>query len=268
MQTATREAPRGFFNTGMTTFRREGVRGLYRGTTPALAFGLIENTVAFAVNEQLKRILIQQQLQGSRSCACGELPLWKLACCGAAGGFLHCCFSCPTEVVKCRMQVVGSQFLGPLDCAKQTLCAEGVAGLYKGFLPFVLREVPFYLTFFVSYEVICSSFQRGTAVSPVSRERVDLSPFEIITAGGIAGMIGWSGVQPLDTAMVRIQTGQGAGGSSGSFSRTCSEIYRIGGWRGFFPGWVPAMLRAFPANAALFLGFEGSRRGCSFVFQS
>lgn len=266
MQTTT-EA-RGFLRTGFLTFQREGVRGLYHGTTPALVFGLLENTIAFGVNEQLKRHLIKRQRMkgGSRD---ADLPLEQLAFCGAAGGLVHCVFSCPTEVVKCKLQVVGSPYRGPIDCFQSILRTKGVPGLYAGFLPFVLREVPFYLTFFATYEVLCGKMQRrGVAEGLPLRKRDDLSAFEIICAGGFAGMLGWSGVQPFDTAMVRMQTGQGAGGQSSSFVQTCTEIYRAGGWRGFFPGWVPAMLRAFPANAALFVGFEGSRRALHSTFES
>jgi len=264
MQTSAEQ--RGFFRTGLSTLRHEGVRGLYHGTTPALVFGLLENTIAFGVNEQLKRHLMKQQVKNGRR-KDAELPLEQVAFCGAAGGLVHCAFSCPTEVVKCKLQVTGSPFRGPIHCMQSTVQTHGVAGLYKGFLPFVLREIPFYLCFFTTYEIICGKFQhRGAAQGAPPRKREHLSALEIICAGGLAGMIGWSGVQPFDTAMVRMQTGKGAGGECGSFLQTCGAIYRAGGWRGFFPGWIPAMLRAFPANAALFVGFEGSRRVLNTMF--
>lgn len=263
MQTATQG--QGFLRTAMNTFRLEGVRGLYHGTTPALMFGLIENTIAFGANEQLKRHLMARQKRQGRKDA--ELPLEQLALCGAASGLVHCAFSCPTEVVKCKLQVANSPFRGPIDCLTSTLRTQGIAGLYAGFTPFVLREVPFYLCFFATYEVLCGKFQnRGVAAGQAPRTRDSLSAAEVICAGGLAGMVGWSGVQPFDTAMVRMQTGQGAGGECGSFLQTCGAIYRSGGWRGFFPGWIPAMMRAFPANAALFVGFEGARRGLNSVF--
>ena len=33
-------------------------------------------------------------------------------------------------------------------------------------------------------------------------------------------------------------------------------IYRTEGWRGFFAGFTPCVLRAIPANAAAFTAFE------------
>jgi len=262
MQTATGQ--HGFVRTALNTFQHEGVRGLYRGTTPALVFGLLENTIAFGANEQLKRHLMKRQLEQGGG---HELPLHQLAGCGAFSGFVHCAFSCPTEVVKCKLQVSDSPYKGPIHCMQSTLRTQGIGGLYAGFTPFVLREVPFYMCFFFTYEYLCGKFQqRGVAAGAPPRSRDSLSTVEVICAGGLAGMVGWSGVQPMDTCMVRMQTGKGAGGECGSFLQTCGSIYRAGGWRGFFPGWIPAMLRAFPANAALFVGFEGARRTLNNIF--
>jgi len=266
MQTSSASLESGFLRTGLNTLRHEGIRGLYHGTTPALVFGLLENTIAFGANEQLKRHLMQRQRQqgGGKD---AELPISQLAACGAFSGFVHCGFSCPTEVVKTKLQIVGSPYRGPIDCIQSVLRTQGVVGLYAGFIPFVLREVPFYLCFFATYEVLCAKFQRrGVAEGAPSRKRDTLSTAEVICCGGFAGMVGWSGVQPMDTAMVRMQTGRGAGAEAGSFLPTCKAIYQAGGVRGFFPGWIPAMMRAFPANAALFVGFEGARRTLSKYF--
>jgi len=262
MQTSS--SGHGFVRTALGTFRHEGIRGLYRGTTPALVFGLVENTIAFGANEQLKRQLIKhKKQQGGRQDA--DLSLKELSACGAVSGLVHCGFSCPTEVIKTNLQVEGSTYRGPIQCAQSILKSQGIAGLYAGFAPFILREVPFYLCFFATYEVICGKFQRNVS-GGAPRSRDSLTAVEVILAGGLAGSVGWSGVQPMDTAMVRMQTGKGAGGQSGSFLLTCRDIYRVGGVRGFFPGWMPAMLRAFPANAALFLGFEAGRRTLNATF--
>lgn len=242
------------------TIQTEGFRGLYHGTVPALMFGLIENTFAFGVNEQLKRVFLRNDFGAAGG---GELSTPVLAACGAASGFAHCIFSCPTEVVKCRVQVVGSQFRGPLHCTTETLRKEGVAGLYSGFWPFVFREVPFYLFFFASYELIASKMQRfGAAAGAVSRQRDELSNFEVLFAGGFAGCIGWTCVMPSDSIKTKIQT-RGPGGPS--FVGTFMEVFKAAGPRGLFEGWSAAMLRAFPANAALFFGFETTRRAMAYL---
>jgi len=37
-------------------------------------------------------------------------------------------------------------------------------------------------------------------------------------------------------------------------------VWREGGWRGYWRGFVPCFLRAFPANAVALVAFEGVMR--------
>ena len=47
--------------------------------------------------------------------------------------------------------------------------------------------------------------------------------------------------------------------SFGHFAPVMSEVYATRGVSGLYAGFGPAMIRAFPANAALFLGYEMTR---------
>ncbi len=70
-----------------------------------------------------------------------------------------------------------------------------------------------------------------------------------------AGQIGWIASISPDVVKSRIQTAD----VPESFAATARAIYRTQGWRGFFTGIEVALIRAFPANAALFVGYELSR---------
>ena len=48
----------------------------------------------------------------------------------------------------------------------------------------------------------------------------------------------------------------GGGGTPGTFLGCAVGVYREAGVRGFYRGLFPAILRAFPANGANFLGYE------------
>lgn len=61
----------------------------------------------------------------------------------------------------------------------------------------------------------------------------------------------WSIMFPIDTIKSTIQ-----GSDNISFRSACTTLYRQGGIFRFFPGFVPAILRSFPANSASFLGVE------------
>ena len=48
--------------------------------------------------------------------------------------------------------------------------------------------------------------------------------------------------------------------NTGSLRSAFKQVYQTQGMRGFFVGFSPCVLRAFPANAAAFLGFEMAMR--------
>jgi hypothetical protein len=41
-----------------------------------------------------------------------------------------------------------------------------------------------------------------------------------------------------------------------SYMRVVQKIAREGGVKGFYKGYTPCVIRAFPANAACFMGYE------------
>lgn len=51
-------------------------------------------------------------------------------------------------------------YRGMLDCGVQTIKAEGVLALYKGFLPAYVRLAPWQMVFFIAYEQL-SLFVHG-----------------------------------------------------------------------------------------------------------
>ena len=65
-------------------------------------------------------------------------------------------------------------------------------------------------------------------------------------------MLGWGLAFPMDTVKSRIQTSN----ANITFREVFRTIYATSGIKGFYGGWSSAVLRAFPANAGLFLGYE------------
>ena len=96
------------------TFGREGVRGLFEGTTPALAaivgetaclfmcYGLCQKAVCRAVGAKDERDLTNIQKAFSGSCA----------------AFFSSLVLCPTELIKCRMQAM-SEVMSTSDSVKK-----------------------------------------------------------------------------------------------------------------------------------------------------
>lgn len=73
----------------------------------------------------------------------------------------------------------------------------------------------------------------------------------------LAGQIAWAASIGPDVVKSRIQSSTGP---NPGILVTSREIYRMYGARGFLVGVEVALFRAFPANAALFVGYELSRK--------
>ncbi|KAL8854906.1 MAG: hypothetical protein Q9221_000413 [Calogaya cf. arnoldii] len=145
------------------TFRAEGFKGLYRGLT-ASYLGVTESTLQWFLYEQGKIYLGRRE---ARLAASGRDPsLWdqtvgwggKL---GAAGGakFFAAIITYPHEVVRTRMRQAPLhdgrlKYTGLLQCFSAIWKEEGMAGLYGGLTPHMLRVVPSAAIMFGMYEFV------------------------------------------------------------------------------------------------------------------
>jgi len=80
----------------------------------------------------------------------------------------------------------------------------------------------------------------------------------MVLAGGMAGIMNWLAVYPLDLFKSKIQTdvyGLYSAGLKG-IVEAFRETKAAAGWQGLYRGLTPALLRSFPANAVCFLGYE------------
>ena len=116
--------------------------------------------------------------------------------------------------------------------------------------PLVIRDIPGFVVYFASYEILLDILS-----APESRGNV--GPLAPIIAGGLAGMISWTSTFPCDVLKSKMQ----ADGIDGKylykgFTDCLIKSYRTGGFRGFFTGLGPTLLRAFPTNGIIFFVYD------------
>jgi len=269
MQTSSQLIPPSFLTTLRGLVQREGATALWRGALPAFSSAAVENAVVFTANGFFRRQLADGLPESS-------LSLPQHAVIGGLSGVLSATAICPAEVVKCRLQYLvkasPAASASPLACVVDIYRQAGVRGFFSGLPALLMRDVPFNALFFGSYRTFCRlcAFARmqngwgrhgssddklgGTAVARVTHEH--LSPAEYFVCGGFAGMAAWSVIFPFDSVKSRMQSGSVSTG----VVTTIRDMWAKGGAAPFFRGWSAAVLRAFPANAALFLGVETSRK--------
>ncbi|CAN6553089.1 unnamed protein product [Malus baccata var. baccata] len=235
--------------------RTEGIKGLYRGATSSFVGVAFESSLLFGMYSQMK-----QSLQGSAQ-GVGPQPqviIPSAAYSGAVISFILC----PSELVKCRMQIQGTdsvvpmsrRYGSPLDCALTTVKNDGVRGIFRGGFTTLLREGIGNSVFFSVYEYVRYYMHlQLRSASPDHRNLIDVGVG--IASGGLGGIAFWLAVLPLDVAKTIIQTTQDKNSSRNPF-HILSSIYRRAGLKGCYIGLGPTIVRAFPANAAAIVTWE------------
>ncbi|KAJ2697542.1 Mitochondrial carrier protein ymc2 [Coemansia sp. IMI 203386] len=241
------------------TIQNDGFSGFYKGTTtPLIGVGLCVS-IQFLVMEHMKRTFAH--INGTPSGQAPTLTASQLYISGATAGVANSIVSGPVEHIRVRLQVQTSgsaaQYKGPGDCIGQIYRNFGWKGIYKGQIPTVIRELNGYGMYFLAYEALVQRTMARTGKS-----RSELSSGLVCLFGAAAGFAMWLTSYPIDVIKSKMQT-DGFAGSARKYSGTvdcAKQVMAQEGFKGFFRGITPCLLRAAPANAATFIGFEMAMR--------
>jgi len=174
----------------------------------------------------------------------------------------------PFERVKVLLQIQGQKQLAPgekpkysggTDVVRQLYREGGIRSVFRGSAMTLARDGPGSAAYFASYEITKKAL---TPVGPDGKPSGELSLPAVMAAGATAGVAMWIPVFPIDTIKSRLQSASG----NPTIGGTVREIYARGGYRAFFPGLAPALVRAVPANAATFLGVELAHKAMNRMF--
>ena len=229
---------------------QEGMTGLYRG----VASPLLAVTPAFAISfyscDLAKSAMISYEQRQQPTFSKADLSLLQVAAAGGFSGIPLACVVGPSERIKCLLQVDKTRYSGFLDCAGQLYREGGLQSIFRGTGSTLLRDVPGNAAYFAGYEVcrrqLCILEQRETPSTP-----------SILLAGGMAGVANWVVAIPFDTIKSRIQTAPA--GMYKNYLDVLTQTVQKEGFQALFRGLTPALLRAFPANAACLFGVETAR---------
>ncbi|KAF9356345.1 Mitochondrial carrier protein ymc2 [Mortierella sp. AD094] len=148
-------------------------------------------------------------------------------------------------------------FTGPVDAVQKIYAQHGLRGLYKGQAVTMVREFQGYGAYFAAYEYLV---QRAMRLE--NKQRNELSTVKVVAYGACAGYAMWMTVYPIDVIKSKLQTdGFTAATRQYASAMDCArQTLAKEGVAGFFKGFAPCILRAAPANAVTFLGFELAMR--------
>ena len=254
----------------LQTLRNEGIKGFYKGMTPPLFGWMASDSVMLGSLTLYRKLLLNHVFASPHfrpglspeEMARQQLPSFGHGLAGIGAGFTVSFIACPVENVKARLQTQYAAkrserfYSGPVDCTKRILQTHGIHGLYHGLFATCLFR-SFFFFWWGSYDILTRVFQKHTALS---------APSINFWAGGMSAQIFWLTSYPSDMVKQRIMTDP-LGGSLGdgeprykNWRAAATTVYRDSGWRGYFRGFVPCFLRAFPANAMALVAFEAVMR--------
>lgn len=249
-------APEGTYNGALDVVKKliadEGPKGFYKGTlTPLIGVGACVS-VQFSVNESMKRYF-----DGKNS---GQpLSLAQFFTCGAVAGFANGFLASPIEHIRIRLQTqtgATKAFNGPIDCAKKLSQNNGIAGLFKGLTPTLVRESIGLGTYFATYEaLIARELKKDTSLTIA-----DIPALKLCLYGGLSGYTLWTVIYPVDVVKSKLQTDSLDKPVYKNWRQVVKDINHRSGIKGFYRGFVPTILRAAPANGATFAAFEVTMR--------
>lgn len=290
LQTTAAERFRGPLQCAAQTVRREGVAGLYKGATPPLLGWCLMDSVMLGSLAVYRRVLAQHVFgadewapgAGEGGAGLGfdmvrrrmmgsshtppldgrqrrrHLPPLGHGLAGVLAGATVSFIAAPVEHVKARLQVQYAAtkaqrlYSGPLDCVARIHAHHGLRGLYHG-LSATLLFRGFFFFWWSSYDVLSRALRRHTDLP---------APAVNFWAGGLSAQVFWLTSYPSDLVKQRIMTdplGAGLGDGVRRFPRwrdAAAAVYAESGWRGYWRGFLPCFLRAFPANAVALVAFE------------
>ncbi|KAF1809438.1 solute carrier family 25 protein [Eremomyces bilateralis CBS 781.70] len=243
---------------------------LLRGATaPVLTYGALNALLYTSYNRTLA-LLGTGEPQGRPGA-------WSLWTAGAVAGLATFVVSTPTELVKCRVQVArdGERVSGGREergrptsswgVAREVLVREGVRGLYFGGMVTAVRDAVGYGFYFWSYELS----RRAWASE---QDTGSDTAFQVLVCGGLAGIITWASIFPLDVIKTRVQTQileAHVAGEAGALLQDRPTVkrrlgaleiakiaYREEGMAVFFRGLGICSVRAFIVNAVQWAVYE------------
>lgn len=241
------------------TVRNESFFALYKGVTPpAVGWAAIDSVLLGSLHNYRLWMMRAGMVEPAPAPASGDGKRLTLLGHGVAGlfaGLTSALVATPIEMLKVRLQmqlqrdVAAREFKGPLHCAARVIRAQGVLGLWRGYVASSWFRSSFFWMF-LSIEALMRGFAR-----------LDGTPYEMsrgaanFWAGGLASFSFWAFAVPADNIKNRIMGAPLDAPRIAPWTLS-RQVWYAEGPRGFYKGFAPCVLRAFPANACAYFTFN------------
>ncbi|KAB2072963.1 hypothetical protein ES319_A07G052600v1 [Gossypium barbadense] len=233
--------------------KEEGLLGFFRGNGLNIVKVTPESAIKFYTFEMLKDVIGEHMGDNKGDIGAGG----KLVVGGVAGVVAQSTIY-PMDLVKIRLQTCASEggkapHLGKLT--RDIWVQEGPRAFYKGLVPSIFGIIPYASIDLTVYETL-RDFSRTHIL-----QDSEPGPLVNLCCGAISGALGATCIYPLQVIRTRMQAQRTTSdtvynGISDVFWRT----YRKEGYRGFYKGLIPTLLKVVPAASISYLVYEAMKK--------
>lgn len=203
-----------------------GIKGMWRGVSPAVTRAFFGSGSYFLFLEELKYLS-------------GSTHFLSNGACSGLSKFIVTCLCLPISVIKVRMESPTCQvYTGMLNGVSQIYSTEGMKGFYRGLTPTLIKEIPYSSLGYAFYELYIEIFTEITL-----RDRS--SPVITFIAGVLAGFTATVTTQPFDVIKTKIQFQKYNVKGYSNMIETIKAIYYEDGVLGFQRGLLPRISKRF-----------------------
>lgn len=228
------------------TVKTEGIRGLYRGSAMPWLSHLLKRPVQFAFGEYLKSLndnkLINEFDQETNIKFNNIINNFAI---GAVTGCLGPVFGTPLQVIKVSMQTSQNdqqKTKNSWSYIKHNYKTNGVMGFYRGFIPTLVKDSVFGMSFVGTYYTM--------------RDYVgDDKWYKNFFNGAFAHCVTWCLFIPIDYVKTTIQKSEVKIG----VLTVIKSSLKTHGLTVFWKGVIPACLRTIPVSGIAMIGYESVR---------
>ncbi|SGZ47781.1 CIC11C00000005196 [Sungouiella intermedia] len=231
--------------------QKEGILAFYKGTlAPLFGVGACVSLQFYGFHET-KRQLLKRSGEA-------QLLLWpQTYIAGAMAGVVNTPVTAPVEQLRILSQS-NTKSTSLAETVKHIYQTRGLGGLYRGTTITLLREIQAYGVWFLTYEYLIDKIKTSRGYA----HRNEITTPELLVSGALAGNALWLSSYPLDVIKSNIQSDKFGSESRfhGKISTATKAIWAANGFRGFWKGIVPCLLRAIPCSAGTFAAVETALR--------
>ncbi|RMX78391.1 hypothetical protein D0869_09130 [Hortaea werneckii] len=270
----------GFVGTVKDAYKAEGIRAFWRGVGPPMVSVTVVRTISFSIYQHVKYTMDRSMygMTGQSPLAIANAPgsypnIHTLTCFGVAGaasGAVITALSCPFELTKLNEQLAGKvareaqskssssskgagqnpstivdvKSGGSWNTARRLVRDRGVLGLYAGYRLHLLRDTIGTAIYFTTYE-------SAKQLMANSRGKNPTTPYAVMFAGGLCGILTTTLIYPIDVAKTLYQKAL-LGAGSGHATRPPISFFQSGSYRGL----AVSVVRSCLLNMIFFSNFE------------